>query len=192
MSADYEGDARLAHSIYLSLMRERGVPFNREFEQDARLWRKLAAMVRGAEMEMGTFMQAQFDMDDVRTLTIKRLTEKSGFADARKRYYRKVPKTSKEAYEDEFRMLMNQLLTISCRLIPRCYPNRNWLLRDFNMPLPAWFRILLADSNQEGYEEVLRCFGELAKEEYETDSGLRLLLESLEGEYDAARFWQCI
>jgi hypothetical protein len=192
MSVDLEGAARLAHSIYLNLMRDRGIPFYREFEQDARLWRKLAAMVHSAGMEMGTFMEAQFDIDDVRTLTIKKLTEKSGFADARRRYYRRVPKTSKEAYEDEFRMLMNQLLTLSHRLITRCYPNRNRLLRDFNMPFPAWFRILLADSNQEGYREVLRCFGELAKEEYETDQGLRLLLESLGGEYDAARFWQCI
>ena len=193
MPVDLEGSARIAHSMYTSGMRERGVPFNREFEQDARCWRKLASMVAGAELEMGTFMAAQFEsLQDVRSLTPRLLSEKKRFADAKKRYYRKVPKTTKEAYEDEFRMRMGQLLTLCHRLVPRRYPNRNSLLRDFNIPLPAWFRVLLADSDQEGYEEVLQCFGELAKEEYETDSGLRLLLASLEGEYDAARFWQCI
>lgn len=193
MPADLEGNARMAHAMYLDSMRERGVPFNREFEQDARHWRNLAAMVASADLEMGTFMEAQFEsITDVRGLSPKKLSEKERFVAAKQRYYHKVPKTSKEAYENEFRTLMNQLLRLDHRLVPKCYRNRNGLLRDFNMPFPAWFRILLADSSQDDYKEVLECFGELAKEEYETDSGLRLFLDDLEGEYDAARFWQCL
>jgi hypothetical protein len=193
MPADLESNARMMHSMYVTGMRERGVQFAREFEQDARSWRKLASMVARAEMDAPTFMDAQFDsITEVRSLTPRVLSEQKNFANTKKRYYRKVPKKRKSAYEDQLRMFLGQFTTFSRRMVTKCYRNRNNLLRDFNMPFPAWFRVLLADSSEEGYEEVLECYGELAKELYETDSGFRTFLASVEGKYNAARFWQCI
>jgi hypothetical protein len=190
---DIEGDARIAHSIYLDRMRERGIPFRREFEEDARSWTRLAIKVRESGFEMATFMEAQFEsIVDVRKLTPASLTNKNNFSNAAKRYYRKVPQTSKSGYEEKLRVLLNQFGMYGHRLVPQRYRNRNGMLGDINMPFPAWFRILLADADQDGYREIINCYGELAKEEYETDLGLRALLEEIEGEYDAARFWQCI
>jgi len=194
MPADLESNARTAHSMYMSSMRECGIPFDREFEQDARSWRKLATMVARAELQICVFMEAQFDMqtEALRGLTPKVLTHEKNFSNAKKRYLRRVPKTGKNTYEDQLRVFMTQLAALSRRLITRRYQSRNELLRDFNMPFPAWFRILLAEDSEAGYEEVLDYYGELAKETYETDSGFRMFLASVEGDYNASRFWQCI
>jgi hypothetical protein len=66
------------------------------------------------------------------------------------------------------------------QMIPGKFENRNHLLRNMNLAFPAWFRILLADADQKGYQELVDMYLEEARDEYAKDLGLRILLDELD------------
>ena len=57
-------------------------------------------------------------------------------------------------------------------------------------PFLAWFRVLLAPAGSEGYDHIMKCYLEQAKEEIVTDPALHQFLKEVasEGAYDLRRF----
>lgn len=185
---DLNEDARIAYSMYVDHMRTNGIRITRGFDQDSKLWYRLAKRAGNDSLDMVTLMQAQFEeIHDVRSLRPETLTDPKRFDDVKKRYYRQVPETTEETFKQKFRVLLNQLFIYAPKLIPKSYANRNKLLYDINMPFPPWFRILLAVADQEGYQDVLDRYRKSAQEYLNLYCGLQTFLETLEGPYDVKR-----
>jgi hypothetical protein len=189
---DRETLARMAHEAWTSALRARRVWFDRPFEKDRKAWLLAADYVTARKMDIIRFVTAQIEaLDDPAVLpTLDPGTvfgpKKAGLAQAR--YEKLTPTSNIELHRHSHTTMLMQLAALKRRLIPRVYTGVDQLLINPGFPFSAWFRVLQATVGGEGYEHIMKCYLEQAKEEIVIDPSLRQFLQEVKGEYDLGRF----
>jgi hypothetical protein len=186
--------ARTAHQTWRDALRARRVWFDRPFEKDEKAWLRAADFVVARKMDIVRFVTAQIDaINDPAVLQTADPT--TVFASrnahlAQARYEKVIPTATVDLYRHSHATMLTQLAAFKRRLVPRVYAGVDQLLIDPGLPFSAWFRVLLATAGSEGYDHIMKCYLEQAKEEIVLDPALYQFLKEVasEYEYDLGRF----
>lgn len=191
---DREAMARTAHETWLRAMRARRVWFDRPFEKDKKAWLAAADYVAARKMDVLRFVTAQIEAIDS-TAVLATVDPGTVFAPrnahlAQARYEKLTATGTVDLHRHIYATMLAQFSQLKRRLIPRVYTGVDQLLINPGFPFLAWFRVLLAPAGSEGYDHIMKCYLEQAKEEIVTDPALHQFLKEVasEGAYDLSRF----
>lgn len=171
----------------------------RNAEAEGKIFKKVAGWVEKLNIAAKDFIELQLQAVDIQARS--RITPNSLFCNkdvcaARLGTAAIKNKTSYEnclAYHSQLVTRLNQAVKL---YVPSRYPSKDYLLLDFTVPYPGWFRLLelsnIDTSSIKSYSKSCNTMFKQALEDCRTDSGLTKLLKEKYGTDTDDRYGQRI